>query len=246
MKPFAIVSTLCIALSLAACGSKDQANNSSASAAPVEGAAPPAGKKWSEVVSVSPEGGFVMGNPNASVKVVEFGSFTCSHCKEFSETSTAERNALVDTGKLTFEYRTFVRDPLDISAAMLARCNGPEAFFPLAEQLFINQTDMITKVQGMGETAYGAAINKPLNERFIALAQAAGLIDFAKQRGVPEAKAKQCLADGAKVEAIVKQVQADTATYNIEGTPTIVLNGQVVPEGGSWPAMRAKLKEAGI
>ena len=44
MKPFAIVSTLCIALSLAACGSKDQ-TNSSVAAAPVAGVAAPAGKK---------------------------------------------------------------------------------------------------------------------------------------------------------------------------------------------------------
>lgn len=245
MKPFAIVSTLCIALSLAACGSKDQ-TNSSVAAAPVAGVAAPAGKKWSEIVAVTPEGGFVMGNPNASVKILEFGSFTCSHCKEFSETSTAERNALVDTGKMSFEYRTFVRDPLDIAVALLARCSGPDAFFPLTEQLFTNQADMITKVQAMGEAPYAAAINKPVTERFVALAQAAGLIDFVKQRGVPEAKAKQCLADGAQVEATVKQVQADTTTYNIEGTPTLVMNGQVIPEGGSWPAMRAKLKEAGI
>jgi hypothetical protein len=32
-----------------------------------------------------PEGGFAMGNPNAKVKLIEFGSLTCSHCAEFEE-----------------------------------------------------------------------------------------------------------------------------------------------------------------
>ena len=40
---------------------------------------------WSTVVSQTPEGGFVMGNPNAKVKLVEFGSMTCPHCAEFDE-----------------------------------------------------------------------------------------------------------------------------------------------------------------
>ena len=33
----------------------------------------------------TPEGGFLMGNPNAKVKLVEFGSLTCPHCAEFEE-----------------------------------------------------------------------------------------------------------------------------------------------------------------
>ena len=33
----------------------------------------------------TPEGGFVMGNPNAKVKLIEFGSLTCPHCAEFEE-----------------------------------------------------------------------------------------------------------------------------------------------------------------
>ena len=44
-----------------------------AAAAPV---APPADGDWSTVVSATPEGGFVMGNPAAKVKLIEFGSLT--------------------------------------------------------------------------------------------------------------------------------------------------------------------------
>src|SRR5919107_1594478 len=37
---------------------------------PVQAVAPPQGGDWTKVVSKTPQGGFVMGNPNASVKLV--------------------------------------------------------------------------------------------------------------------------------------------------------------------------------
>ena len=52
---------------------------------PVEAVPAPNGGDWSTIVSATPEGGFVMGNPNAPVKLVEFGSMTCPHCAEFDE-----------------------------------------------------------------------------------------------------------------------------------------------------------------
>ena len=47
---------------------------------------PPKNGDWSTVVTKTAAGGFVMGNPNAKVKLVEFGSMTCPHCAEFDET----------------------------------------------------------------------------------------------------------------------------------------------------------------
>ena len=49
---------------------------------------------WSTVVTKTAEGGFVMGNPNAKVKLVEFGSLTCPHCAEFEHQGG---QALVDS-----------------------------------------------------------------------------------------------------------------------------------------------------
>src|SRR3546814_14680664 len=70
------------ALALAACGdSKTDLTEQQTAIAKV---APPAGKAWSDVVAVTPEGGHAMGNPDASIKIVEFASLTCSHCAEFS------------------------------------------------------------------------------------------------------------------------------------------------------------------
>lgn len=248
MKP-ALFLAAALALSLAACGDKGADSGNGAAPAPsgsVAAVAPPAGKQWADVVSETPEGGFAMGNPDAALKLVEFGSFTCPHCAEFAHSASTEVREMVNTGKLRFEFRNYVRDPLDMTMGLLARCGGAETYFPLMEQLFAAQAATFQAAQAAGEPAYQAAITQPLGTRFAALAQTAGLIDFAKQRGIPEDKAKQCLGDTAAVEKLTKGVQAANEQYNITGTPSLLLNGSLIENAASWDAAKAKLREAGI
>jgi hypothetical protein len=47
------------------------------------GGSAPAGKDWTQVVSKTGEG-FVMGNPNAPIKLVEYGSRLCPACGAFA------------------------------------------------------------------------------------------------------------------------------------------------------------------
>ena len=59
----------------------------------------PPGTDWTETVAVTPEGGYVMGNPDAPVKFVEYASFTCSHCRDFARDATASlRDTYVKSG----------------------------------------------------------------------------------------------------------------------------------------------------
>src|SRR3954470_19942795 len=74
---FRILCAVLPILFVAACGKGDAGGNSSGSApagAPVAAAQTPAGQNWVDVVSKTPEGGYVMGNPNAPVKLIEYGS----------------------------------------------------------------------------------------------------------------------------------------------------------------------------
>ena len=73
---------------------------------------PPNNGDWTTIVAQTPEGGFLMGNPNAKVKLVEFGSMTCPHCAEFDETACKPLiDNYVKTGLVSCEFRNFVRDP---------------------------------------------------------------------------------------------------------------------------------------
>ena len=246
MKSYLSLAAIAAALALSGCGKKDDGTAAPASVGPITAVAAPAGTSWSETVKETGDGGYLMGNPDAKVKIAEYGSYSCSHCRDFSAESAEPLKKLVDTGKVAYEYHNFVRDPLDMSMVLLARCGGKDPFFPLSEQLFGYQATLFEKVQSMGDGAYQAAMAAPANQRFIMLANATGLIDFIKARGISEDQAKQCLADGAKAEEIAKTVQADQAKYNIEGTPTILINGSVLQNVTTWDSLSEKLKEMGV
>ena len=233
-----------MALGLAACSKKDD-GNAGLSGAPIAKGAPPAGKAWSDVVVKTPEGGYRMGNPDAPIKLVEYGSLTCPHCAELSEKGSAEiRDTFVASGRVSFEFRNFVRDAMDVTAAVLTRCSTPESYFALTEQTFANQAEMIKKVQAAGNPAFDAAIALPDDKRGVALGQLTGLTDFFAARGIAKDQANACLANGAESAALAKRTQDQAEQFKIEGTPTFLVNGQTIGSLG-WEELRTKLQNLG-
>jgi protein-disulfide isomerase len=233
-----------LSLALAACGSSaDEA--ATLSGEPIAKVAPPAGKSWADVIEKTPEGGYRMGNPEAPIKLVEFGSLTCPHCADFAEKSAAElRDNFVASGRVSFEFRNFVRDPIDIAAAQLTRCGAPESYFALTEQTFANQPAMFEAIQKGGEPAYQQAMAQPDDRRVLAIAQLAGLPDFFAARGIAKEQAAACLADTKTAEEMAKATQEQAKEYDIQGTPTFLINGRKI-EANAWPEVKAKLEEAG-
>ncbi len=153
-----------LALGLAAC-SKEEGTAGSLSGEPIATIAPPAGKAWAEVVTKTPEGGYRMGNPEAPIKLIEYGSLTCSHCAEFAHEAMAElRDSFVASGRVSFEMRNFVRDGIfaarglskDQAAACLANPADAQAMAKNAqeqgEQLQITGTPTFL-INGTKETA---------------------------------------------------------------------------------------------
>lgn len=205
----------------------------------------PAGTTWSATTAVTPDGGIRMGNPDAPVKLIEYGALTCSHCAEFSEKSKVELKALVDKGTVSYEFRTFVLNQLDVPAALLAKCGGPSTFFPLAEQLFATQRDWLGKTQSFSEADQKAlqAMN-PL-QLTQALADKLGLIEFVQQRGISAAKAQACVADAKAIDAMVAMTEKGVREFNVQGTPTFVINGVTQEATSTWDALRPKLMDAG-
>ena len=100
-----------------ACNAEKSGDKGVTESAPVKPVAPPKDGDWSSVVSETTAGGYLMGNPNAKVQVVEFGSMTCPHCAEFDEEAMKPLvDNYVKSGKVGFEFRNFVRDPFDVAA----------------------------------------------------------------------------------------------------------------------------------
>jgi protein-disulfide isomerase len=235
-------------LALAACGgAKD--TNSSAPAAPVAAVAPPAGQQWSDVVAKTPEGGYRMGNPDAPIKLVEYGSRLCPTCGNFGRTGQEPlTNNYVKTGKVSYEFREFlVHGAPDIPGALLGRCAGPGPFFPLLEAMFQNQDELEKKLADTNATAalQRSLVGAPPNKVATAWAEFLGYIDFVKQRGIPEAQARACLNDSKDLDQITKVMQDAAQNKGVTGTPTFFLNGQQLNNVSTWAQLEPQLKAAG-
>lgn len=243
MKAFPVIAAVAFSLTLAACGKSEE--GAKPTGEPVAAVAAPAGTSWSQTIAQTPEGYYVMGNPSAKVKLVEFGSYTCSHCRDFSAEASEEIKKMVDTGKMSFEFRTFVRDPIDMTTALLAQCGGKDIYYPLSEQFFANQAAMFEKIQGK-DAQFQSVEQMPPAQRFAAIGQIAGLVEYAQQRGISGDQAKQCLADTKTAEKLAKGVEAASTQYQIQGTPSFLINGVLVDNASNWAALQPKLKEAGL
>ncbi len=231
-----------LALGLAGCSKTDSVGAPVADTALAK-IAPPAGKAWADVISITPDGGYVMGNPNAPIKVIEFASLTCSHCAEFSEKGLPSlRDNYVANGTVSLEFRNFVRDPYDTTLAMLVRCGAPESFFGLTEQVFINQKAIFDQLQPVG--AQLQAANLQPADVFKAIGERGGLTDFFAARGIAKDQAMQCLAKADTATKLADHAAKAGETFNITGTPGFVVNGRNV-EVATWDALEPILKQAG-
>jgi protein-disulfide isomerase len=234
------------ALALAGCNKgADNATAPSNTAAAAGAVAPPAGKDWTEVVSATPEGGFVMGNPNAKVKLVEYLSLTCPHCKEFEEKGFPKlRDEYVKKGTVSLEARNYVRDFVDMTATLVSRCGGADPYFPMTEQVFAQQTQIFDKLQAISPAEQQRLQGLSPSDQFKAVASLIGIDQFAKQRGITQAKLDACLTDKAAVDKLV-DMQQKANTMQIPGTPTFFLNGEMLQNVGTWEQLEPKLKAAG-
>ena len=252
MKSIFPAGAVAAALLVAGCGGSGAGSagaNSSDSAtggATVAAVPAPDGGDWTQSVSQTADGGFVMGNPGARVKIVEYASMTCPHCADFSENGLpALTEKYIRTGQASLELRNFVRDPADLAASLLARCSGPAAYFKLTDQLFADQEQWIGKLQTMSPADQQRLQTLPPQQAVGAMADQAGLIDFVRLRGIPEAKARQCLGNQAELKRLVGMTQKATSDHpNFPGTPTFIVNGELAENTGTFAALEPKIQEA--
>ena len=245
MNPVHLLAAAAAMLAAAACNG-DKGSESSASASKVKAVAPPQGGDWAQVVTQTPAGGFMMGNPNAPVKLVEYASMTCPHCAEFAEAGVKPLvDKYVKSGRVSFELRNYVMNPLDITMALIARCGGPERFFPLTDALFKSQREVFQRVQGASPEQQQSLSQLPPAQQFAGYAQLAGLQQWAAMRGVPSARQQQCLSNQSEIDRLVQMTSdATTELPNFPGTPTFTINGKMAENAGTWAQLEPKLRDA--
>ncbi len=145
-----------------------------------------------------------LGDPNARVTVIEYFSLTCPHCRWFHRNIFARLKAdYVDTGKVRFVARDFPLNAPALHAAMLAHCAGDGRYFTFIHVLFETFDDWTT------------AYNYP-----------DALARLGELGGVTRDRFQACLADKALEERILQSIADARAEYGVNGTPTVIVNGQ--------------------
>jgi protein-disulfide isomerase len=232
-----------LALALAGCGDKTAGDTPSGE--PVAKVAPPAGKAWTDVVAKTAEGGYRVGNPDAPIKLVEYGALSCSHCGEFAKEAAEELlNDYVASGRVSFELRFFMLNAFDVPATLLATCGANEAVIPLADQFWAWQPTMFANLQSVGDAKLQQAAALPPAQRMTTIAQLAGMTDFYASRGIARDQGNACLTDTAKAEALAKQTETASRKYNVTGTPSFFINEAPVGTA-DWATLETKLQAAG-
>lgn len=149
----------------------------------------------------------VLGNPDATVEVVEYASFTCPHCATFHANQFKELKAnYIDTGKIRFVYREVYFDRPGLWASMIARCrDDADFFFSFSNLLYEKQAEWLAG----GDPA-------TIVEQLRRLGKVAGLDDAALDA---------CLSDGPKAEALFTWYQDNAERDGINSTPSFLIDG---------------------
>jgi protein-disulfide isomerase len=183
---------------------------------------------WLATYAVTPAG-HRLGNPAAQTKLMEFVSYTCPHCGHFfKEADGPIKIAYVQPGKVSVEIRHLIRDPVDLAAVVLAECGPSSKFFGNHDMFFAQQDKWVARGAGASKAQQERWYTGPLGQRMQAVASDFGFYDMMESRGYSRAQADRCLTDTKKIEALVAQSKAEADKYNVNSTPSFVLNGKTL------------------
>lgn len=158
------------------------------------------------------------GKPDAKVTAQEFFSLTCTHCAAFAREAFPQiKSELIETGKLRWVYRDFPLDQVALQAAMVARYLPPERYEPFVMALLANQ-DRWAFARGVNTTDE--------------------LWKTAALAGMSHPSFDQAVADDSLRSWILQEQANDQKQWNIDSTPSFVINGKRYSGEMSFDAFR--------
>ena len=185
-------------------------------------------------------GGHAIGNPAAKIKLTEFVSYTCPHCGHFAQESNA-LDVYVASGKVQLDVRHVVRDPVDLTAAMLANC-GPAAKFPRNHAaLILSQPKWLPVAQAATAGQKARWFQGSGAARRRAIASDLKFYDTMIGRGYERVALDKCLSDEALAKRLADQSAADDKKWGYPATPTFAINGTMLAGTSTWPVLQLQL-----
>ena len=210
-----------------------------ASAVPAQQAASP----WLSQVTRGEGGSHILGNPAAPVRVTEYVSYTCSHCKDFVEQANAALRQHISSGRVSLEVRHLVLSAPDIGMTVAAQCGSAGRFFSRHDSLFALQPSVLERTAALSEARVAEIVALAPLPRIRALATDSGVIQWMRGRGFTPAQIDRCFADQSVVDRI-EAMRAAALAAGITGTPSFAINGEIVDGAHSWARLQPRLDAA--
>lgn len=149
------------------------------------------------------EDDIALGNPDATVTIIQYSSPTCPHCAAYhKDVFPALKEKYIDSGKIRYVIREFISNKQDLDASLLARCAGTsEKFLTFMGVLYSRQDAW--------------SFNKKYRDI---------LTNIGQLGGINPDKFASCLENKAKIEPILASSKVLSSRTDFEGTPTFFIN----------------------
>lgn len=170
--------------------------------------------------------GYVLGNPNAPLQVLEFADFECPACGNFATITEPDvRKRLVESGQISIRFLDFPLPghPNTWEASNAAACaNEQGKFWDMHDQIFANQ-----------DRWNGQATTRPKGE----------LKNLAEASGLDVSKWESCY-DDRKYNLNVVANQKEGERRLVSQTPSFIIGGKLLPGSLSYDSFKAYVDTA--
>jgi protein-disulfide isomerase len=164
----------------------------------------------------------VQGSPKAGLLVLEYAAPSCPHCAHFdTEIFPQFKKNWIDTGKAYYVFRVLPLSAVDVAAESMARCLPADHYFQFIDLLYRNQPKW--------DPEYGVTDVH------------AALVQMGQLAGMSAAQVDTCIGDQNAAQLIEKIGQDGVTKYQLQGTPSFIVNGQLHGPFADYQEMQAYL-----
>lgn len=163
----------------------------------------------------------VLGRADAPVQIVEYASMTCGHCAMFHKEKFPEIQKLIEAGEVRYVFRDMPWGNLAFAAAKIARCAPADRFYNFVDAFMENQEQWAQAADPLAELKSLAALG-----------------------GMDDDAFNSCLNDTELHQQMNVDRQIATDQLNVQSTPTLFINKQVITGNQPWDVFAKAIENA--
>jgi len=202
----------------------------------------PRQRDWTRTAIHTPEG-FLMGDPDARVKLVEYISPACTDCVRFAaDSGDSLFQGYVRRGQISVEYRNVTLNAFDLAATFLARCAQPTAYFDMTHYLLAHQADWMGRANGLSEAQRNELRTLPMFQAVQRLVPMLGLDRVGERHGLDRNAQQACLADQTAFDRL-NALQQTARQQNVTSAPVFFINGER-QQATRWAEIEPRIRAA--